>query len=237
MDAWLKFILLVIAAYLLGSIPLSYLTARSRGVDIRKRGTQQVGTGNLWRTTSHKLGFFVGIYDFLKGMLMVYLASLAELEPALQLFAGIAVVIGHNWPVFLRFHGGRGIATALGLIIIMPSINSSNIDVTIWPMIFFFGIGVGTLVYFHRTAVPVLIAMISLPITSAIAGEPLLLTLGYLMLLLIVIIKRLTAQSNTEARKMNMGSVLLYRFIFDRDIRDREAWVYRGHDPDKDIPE
>jgi acyl phosphate:glycerol-3-phosphate acyltransferase len=237
MDTWLKFVLLFIAAYLLGSIPLSYLTARSRGVDIRKRGTQQVGTGNLWRTTSHKLGFFVGIYDFLKGMLMVYFSFLAGLEPALQLFTGIGVVIGHNWPVFLRFHGGRGIATALGLIIIMPGINSVNIDVTIWPMIFFFGIGVGTLVFFHRTAVPVLIATISLPITSAIAGEPLLLTMGYLSLLLIVIIKRLTAQSNTEAKKLNMGKVLLYRFLFDRDIRDRAAWVYRGHAPGKDIPE
>jgi glycerol-3-phosphate acyltransferase PlsY len=237
MDTWLKFVLLVIAAYLLGSIPLSYLTARSRGVDIRKRGTQQVGTGNLWRTTSHKLGFFVGIYDFLKGMLMVYLVSLAALEPALQLFAGIAVVIGHNWPVFLRFHGGRGIATALGLIIILPSINSANTDVTIWPMIFFFGIGVGTLAFFHRTAVPVLIATISLPITSAIAKEPLLLTLGYLALLLVVIIKRLTAQSNTEAVKAGIGSVLLNRFFFDRDIKDRSAWVYRGHEPDKDIPE
>jgi glycerol-3-phosphate acyltransferase PlsY len=50
MDTWLKFVLLFVASYLLGSIPLSYLTARSRGVDIRKRGTQQVGTGNLWRT-------------------------------------------------------------------------------------------------------------------------------------------------------------------------------------------
>jgi len=237
MDTWLKFLLLFVAAYLLGSIPLSYLTARSRGVDIRKRGTRQVGTGNLWRTTSRKLGFFVGIYDFLKGMLMVYFAFLAGLEPALQLLTGIAVVIGHNWPVFLRFHGGRGIATALGLIIILPAINSANADVTIWPMIFFFGIGVGTLVFFHRTAVPVLIATISLPITSAIAKEPLLLTMGYLALLLIVIIKRLTAQSNTEAKKMNMANVLLYRFLFDRDIKDRAAWVYRGNDSGKDIPE
>jgi len=237
MDTWLKFVLLLVAAYLLGSIPLSYLTARSRGVDIRKKGTQQVGTGNLWRTTSHKLGFFVGIYDFLKGMLMVYFAFLAGLEPALQLFTGIGVVIGHNWPVFLRFHGGRGIATALGLIIILPGINSGDIDATIWPLIFFFGIGVGTLVFFHRTAVPVLIATISLPIASAIAREPLLLTMGYLALLLIVVIKRLTAQANTEAKKMNMGNVLLYRFLFDRDIRDRTAWVYRGHKPDKDIPE
>jgi len=237
MDTWVKFVLLVVAAYLLGSIPLSYLLARSRGVDIRKRGTQQVGTGNLWRTTSHKLGFFVGVYDFLKGPLMVYFALLADLEPALQLFTGITVVIGHNWPVFLRFHGGRGIATALGLIIILPAINYADTVVTIWPLIFFFGIGVGALVFFHRTAAPVLIAAITLPIVSAVAKEPLLLTMGYLALLLIIITKRLTAQSNTEAKKMNMAHVLFYRFLFDRDIRDRAAWVYRGHDPDKDIPE
>jgi acyl phosphate:glycerol-3-phosphate acyltransferase len=235
MDTWLKFVLLLLAAYLLGSIPLSYLTARSRGVDIRKRGTQQVGTGNLWRTTSRKLGFFVGIYDFLKGMLMLYLAFLAGLEPALQLFTGLGVVIGHNWPVFLRFHGGRGIATALGLIIMLPAINSASLDVTIWPMIFFFGIGVGALFFFHRTAAPVLIASISLPITSAIAKEPLLLTMGYLAMLLIIITKRLTAQSNAEAGKMNIASVLFYRFLFDRDIKDRKLWMYRGPDPDKDI--
>jgi glycerol-3-phosphate acyltransferase PlsY len=235
MDTWLKFVLLLVAAYLLGSIPLSYLTARSRGVDIRKRGTQQVGTGNLWRTTSRKLGLFVGIYDFLKGMLMVYFAFLANVEPALQLFTGIAVVLGHNWPVFLRFHGGRGIATALGLIIIMPSLNYGQI--TTWPLICFFGLGVGTLVFFHRTAVPVLIATISLPIVSAIAKEPLLLTMGYLALLLIIIVKRLTAQRNTEVVKTGMGSILFNRFFFDRDIKDRKAWVYRGNDSGKDIPE
>lgn len=235
MDTWLKFILLLIAGYLLGSIPLSYLTARARGVDMRKQGTLQVGAGNLWRTTSRKLGLFVGIYDFLKGMLAVYVAKVAGLDAALQLFVGITVIVGHNWPVFLRFHGGRGVATMLGLIIILPSINLP--DITPWPLIVFFAVAIAVLIVMHRTPVPILIGLIAMPIASAIAKEPVSLTMGYVALVLIIIIKRLTAQPGTEAVKSSIGEVLLNRFLFDRDVRDRGAWVHRKQTLDKDIIE
>jgi glycerol-3-phosphate acyltransferase PlsY len=235
MDIWLKFILLLIASYILGSIPLSYLTGRARGVDIKKQGTQQVGAGNLWRTTSRTLGLFVGIYDFLKGMLMVYIAKTVGLDAGLQLFVGIAVIVGHNWPVFLKFHGGRGIATMLGLIIILPSINLPAI--TIWPLIVFFAVAIAILVIVHRTPVPILFGLIAMPITSAIVKEPVAMTMGYLALVLIIIIKRLTAQPNSLMGISNTGQVLLNRFLFDRDVRDRAAWVNRKHTPDKEIPE
>ena len=120
MDTWIKFAILVIASYLLGAVPSSYLAARSRGIDLRKQGTHQVGGGNLWRTTSRKLGLFVGIFDFFKGMLMVLIAWRLGLDAGQQLAVGLAAVVGHNWPVFLRFHGGRGVATSLGIIIILP---------------------------------------------------------------------------------------------------------------------
>lgn len=232
MDTWLKFVLLIIAGYLLGSIPLSYLSGRARGIDIKKQGTQQVGAGNLWRTTSRKLGFFVGVYDFLKGGLMVYFAWLAGLSAGYQLFTGIAVIVGHNWPVFLRFHGGRGIATALGLIIIMPSLNSPLI--TSWPLIVFFGVAFAVLFIVHRTPVPILIGLLTLPATSAIVHEPFRMTMGYSALVLIIIIKRLTAQPNTEAVKSDMGRVMLNRLLFDRDIKDRNAWVNRNR-TDKEL--
>lgn len=235
MDTWIKFILLAVGGYLLGSIPLSYLTARARGVDIKKQGTQQVGAGNLWRTTSRKLGLFVGIYDFLKGMLAVYIAYKAGLDPSLQLLTGIAVVIGHNWPVFLHFHGGRGIATMLGLIIILPSINVNTISSL--PIIVFFAVAIAILIVLRRTPVPILAGLIALPIAGAVVGEPVSLTLSYLALTVIIIIKRLTAQPNTEAVKADLAQVLLYRFLFDRDTKERSAWVHRRHMPDKEIPE
>jgi glycerol-3-phosphate acyltransferase PlsY len=234
MDTWIKFVILIVVAYLLGAVPLSYLTARSRGIDMRKQGTHQVGAGNLWRTTSRKLGLFVGIFDLFKGIIMVAIAWSAGLSAGMQLAVGLATIVGHNWPVFLRFHGGRGIATSLGIIIIMPCINVG--EITTWPLVAFFGIAVAILIVTRRTPIPILIGLIFLPIISAVVQEPLSLTLGYLGMVVIIIVKRLTAQPATDAKKTGMGRILLNRLFFDRDIRDRSAWVHRKHTPKKEEP-
>ncbi len=77
MAIWL---VLMLAAYLLGSIPVSYLLARLyRGIDLRQYGTRQVGGGNLWRMTSWRLGLPVGAFDFIKGLVMVWVADLLGL--------------------------------------------------------------------------------------------------------------------------------------------------------------
>jgi glycerol-3-phosphate acyltransferase PlsY len=205
MDTWAKFLILLVAAYLLGSIPLSFLVAKSRGVDLRKQGTQQVGGGNLWRTTSRVLGIAVGIFDFIKGALIVFCAWEWGLDAGLQFFAAMGAIVGHNWPVFLRFHGGRGIAATLGIIIILPIIDRG--DITFWPLIACGVVGIGSLIFFRRTPVPVLLSLISMPIASAIVKEPLLVNMGYTAILLIMITKRLTAQTSTEKRQIGMGEV------------------------------
>ena len=225
MDTWIKLVILIAAAYLLGSVPFSYLAARSRGIDLRKHGTQQVGGGNLWRTTSKKLGLTVGVFDFFKGMLMVMIAWRLGLEPGEQLAVGLAAVVGHNWPVFLHFYGGRGIATSLGIIIILPLIN----NITPWASIAFFVTAIVVIIFTHRTPIPILAGMVMLPVFSAIFRETLSLTMGFLAMTLIVIIKRLTAQPAIEARKIGMGRLLWNRFLYDRDIGDRKAWVHREH--------
>jgi glycerol-3-phosphate acyltransferase PlsY len=227
MDTWIKFAILIIASYLIGSVPSSYLAGRSRGIDLRKQGTSQVGGGNLWRTTSRKLGLIVGIFDFFKGMLMVLIAWWLGLNAGQQLVVGLATVVGHNWPVFLRFHGGRGVATSLGIIIILPCININ--EITTWPLVAFFAVAAAGLVIARRTPVPILGGLILLPIISAVAHEPLPITLGYLAMALIIIIKRLTAQPSSETRKTGMGRLLWNRFLFDRDISDRVAWIHRKH--------
>jgi glycerol-3-phosphate acyltransferase PlsY len=225
MNTWVLFAILIVAAYLLGSVPLSYLVARSRGIDLRKQGTQQVGGGNLWRTTSRVLGVLVGIFDFFKGALMVFIAWRLGLDAWQQLFIGIAAIIGHNWPVFLRFHGGRGVATTLGIIIFLPIMNQNVI--TFWPMIGCIGIAVFTLIFFRRTPVPLLIGLIVLPTVSASVKEPYQVTLGYAAITVIIVLKRLIAQSSTEKRQISMAQLLLNRFLFDRDVRHRADWVYR----------
>src|SRR4030042_1195087 len=225
MDIWIKFGVLIIASSLLGSMPLSYLVARSRGVDLRKQGSQQVGGGNLWRTTSHKLGVFVGIFDFLKGPLIVFISWRLGQNAGQQLLIGLAAVIGHNWPVFLRFHGGRGIATTLGIIIILPCLNTN--EITTCPLVAFFGVGAASVAIARRPPVRILIGLVLLPVTSAISKEPLAVIMGYLAMVLIIIIKRLIAQPSTEERQVSLGYLLLNRLLFDRDVRTRADWVHR----------
>jgi len=217
--------LLIIGAYLLGSIPFSYLAGRSKGVDLRKRGTQQVGGGNLWRTASKKLGLTVGMWDFFKGMLMVLVAWRLGLDAGQQLAVGLGAVVGHNWPVFLRFHGGRGIATCMGIIIILPFIN----DISPWPSVAFFAAAILVVIFTHRSPVPILVGMLMLPIFSAVFRENLSVTMGFLAMTLIVIIKRLNAQTTAEGRNIGTGRLLWNRLLYDRDIGDRKAWVRREH--------
>lgn len=233
MDTWIKFGLLVIAAYLLGSVPTSYLAARSRGVDMRKQGTGQVGAGNLWRTTSRKLGFTIGIFDFLKGMLMVWIARLAGLDTGQQLMVGLAVIVGHNWPVFLRFHGGRGIATLLGIVIILPALN----DISSWPSFIAIGFVAVIAVVLRTTPISVLLSAASLPLTSWIFHAKVAIIMAYLAIFVVIVIKRLIAQPSNEKRQIGMGYLLLNRLLYDRDIRDRAAWVHRKQPPKKETQE
>jgi glycerol-3-phosphate acyltransferase PlsY len=116
-------ILLIVCAYLLGSVPFAYLVAKSvRGIDIRQVGSGNVGATNVGRTLGRNWGILVFVLDVLKGFLPTFAALLLHRcrigEPALPLavaLTGFAAVAGHNWPVFLKFKGGKGMATSGGV--------------------------------------------------------------------------------------------------------------------------
>ncbi len=214
---------LMLAAYLLGSVPAAYIVARLVcGIDIRQYGTGQLGAGNLWRMTSWKLGLPVGAFDFGKGILMVWVAQVLGLNVAQQLMVGAAVVAGHNWSVFCRFGGGRGIATAIGVVLILPAINA----MTPWTAVICLAcLAVGVIVL-RSSPLPVLLCIVSLPVASAIY-EPVMTTLAFLAIFLVVVIKRLVAPRAVEATSISKKRVLLNRLLFDRDIMDKRAWMYR----------
>ncbi len=220
MAIWLA---LILGAYLLGSVPVSYIVAKlSRGIDLRQYGTGQVGAGNLWRLTSRRLALPVGIFDLIKGLLMVWVAQSAGLDITQQIAVGLAAIIGHNWPIFLRFSGGRGVGTTIGVIIILPIIN----DMTPWGTIAFLAaLIIGTIII-RSSPVPVFVGVAVLPLVSWFY-EPLSVTLGFLAMFLIIVIKRLTAPRSGEAVLVSKRRLLLNRLFFDRDIMDRKAWMYR----------
>jgi len=111
--------LIVILGYLLGSIPTGYIAGRFfRKVDIRRVGDGNMGAQNAFRQLGAGVGIAVGIVDAGKGALAILIAQAANLPQIAVLLAGAAAVIGHNWPVFLRFRGGRGEATTIGVLLV-----------------------------------------------------------------------------------------------------------------------
>ncbi len=115
--------LLLIAAYLIGSIPFGYLISKVLNIDIRKFGSGNIGATNVYRTLGPVPGAIVFVLDLLKGTLPVYLAIQLVSNPWLIILVGIAAVIGHTYPIYLKFKGGRGAATGLGILLgIAPDI-------------------------------------------------------------------------------------------------------------------
>ena len=105
-------------SYAIGSIPTAYLfTRRLLGRDIRQLGDFNSGAANVFRNVGVKAGLAVGAIDILKGGLVVVLAKLLVDDTAMEMMAGAAALLGHSFPVHLRFRGGRGAATAVGVLI------------------------------------------------------------------------------------------------------------------------
>lgn len=115
-----KIIIVSVLSYIIGNMETSYIIAKNAaGIDIRKYGSGNAGATNVLRTLGKKAGIAAFLGDALKGVLAVILGRLIAGEDG-QIFAGLFVVIGHNWPVFLNFKGGKGIATTIG---VMTAIN------------------------------------------------------------------------------------------------------------------
>ena len=107
--------LLLAGAYLLGGLPFAYLLPRYlAGIDIRKSGSGNVGAANVFRTTRLLTALLVVALDMAKGALAVWAARRAGATPGWQAAAGVAAVVGHMYPVWLGFQGGKGVVTACG---------------------------------------------------------------------------------------------------------------------------
>lgn len=134
----LIFAIIVVLSYLVGSIPTSIIVSKAaRGIDIREHGSGNAGGTNVMRVLGWKYGLFVILLDALKGVIAVVLVSrlfffgsmpFNNISPFddftfVQIIAGLTAVIGHIWTIFAGFKGGKGIATALGMLIILITVD------------------------------------------------------------------------------------------------------------------
>ena len=145
---------IVIAAYLLGSVPSGLLISKSQGLDIREHGSRNIGATNVWRVMGKKWGLLAFVCDTAKGWLAVTLGvALAARFPVTEhllhgktalhhlppdyagITAALGCILGHNFPVWLRFKGGKGVATSLGVIIGMMPL-AALLTFLVWGVVF-----------------------------------------------------------------------------------------------------
>lgn len=109
---------LMALAYLLGSVPFSYLVARANGVDLQQVGSGNVGGANVWRSCGFGPFIVAATCDILKGMLPTLAAlHLAGLPPGAVMLVGVAAILGHTFSLFLKFKGGKAVATSTGVLL------------------------------------------------------------------------------------------------------------------------
>lgn len=106
-----------IGAFFLGGIPVGYLAGRAKGVDIRRQGSGNIGATNVARVLGARSGLFVLLLDVLKGAIPCLVARAANLETSLVIACGLMAFLGHVFSPFLRFRGGKGIATGFGMLL------------------------------------------------------------------------------------------------------------------------
>ncbi|XCN74027.1 MAG: glycerol-3-phosphate 1-O-acyltransferase PlsY [Candidatus Electrothrix aestuarii] len=110
---------LIIASYLIGAVPFGLLLSRGKGINIREQGSKNIGATNVSRLLGKKLGFLTFLLDCTKGFLPMFLAGRllgeGETQNGVIALCGAAAVIGHMFPIYLRFKGGKGVATGLGV--------------------------------------------------------------------------------------------------------------------------
>ena len=117
MDKTVIWILWAVGAYLVGSIPFGFLVGKMRGKDIRTLGSKNIGATNVYRTVGKPWGILAFACDFLKGFLPTLAAQKFGNADWLPLMVGILTVAGHMWTCFMKFKGGKGIATGFGMLV------------------------------------------------------------------------------------------------------------------------
>jgi glycerol-3-phosphate acyltransferase PlsY len=117
-------ILSTVIGYLLGSIPTAYIVARMRkGIDIRNVGSRNMGAANVMREIGTPEGIFVGLIDIAKGAGAILIAQTLNISELWVFGAGFAALVGHNFPVFAGFRGGKGSATVIGIFLVLAPLS------------------------------------------------------------------------------------------------------------------
>lgn len=214
-------VLLIAFGYLLGSIPTAYFAGKLlKRIDLRHYGSGTVSGSMVYEHVGRWVIVPVGLFDIAKGAIPTWIAVELGLGEWTAVLVGLAAVVGHNWPIFLHFTGGRGLSPYIGMMLVLFP------WAAVW-LIVFLAIG-----FFLGDSAPwALGSLFTTPLLIYTLDGP---SSGYLAvagMLLITLAKRLEAnrrplpETPSERRR-----VIILRLIFDRDIMNHKTWINRRPD-------
>ena len=230
--------LLFVYSYLVGSVPTAYIIGRLvKGIDIREYGSGNVGGSNVFQHVGRRWIVPLGVFEvFVKGASPIWLGIVlldASVEgptgswatnfllgfdrssPALAV-ASLLSIAGHNWPIFLKFQGGRGVSTAAGGLFAMA----------FYQLWIFIAVALPGL-FLRRSAVLVLISFLLLPLWTFLLGQSLVVVWYCFGIIGIIVLRRLTANGKPQVPGYSTTKVLFNRLVRDRDVDGRDEWVNR----------
>lgn len=211
-------ILLIVGGYLLGSIPTAYWVGKwLRGRDLRRYGSGTVSGSMVYEHIARWAVVPVGLFDVGKAAFPTWLGMRLDLGYPVASVAGLAAIVGHNWPVFLRFTGGRGLGCFLGVLLALFPWGVP------WLLLF---LAVGWLL--GDSAPWALAGLITLPFFAAGVGGPEIVGPVTGAMVLITLIKRLEANRRPlPPPGLERRRVILRRLFLDRDISSHREWIRR----------
>ena len=155
-------VLLLLGGYVLGSIPTGFLAGRAWGVDVRREGSGNIGMANVLRTAGKWPAVITLLGDMLKGFAPVYLARLVIENEWVIAAVALAAVVGHCWPIFLRFKGGKAVATGAGTTIALAPVVGLGLFAFWW----------GVVLVSRYTSLGAISVMVVSPIAFLVTGQP-----------------------------------------------------------------
>jgi len=218
----------ILGSYVLGSIPIMYLMGRLKGVDLREYDDMHIA---LWRNVGRVQGFLGVVLDFAKAVIAVLIArEVFGFEPGWVAFAGVAAVMGQMWPVFLKFDGEKGNSIGLAM---SGALATYAMLIALVPVLI--GFAVRTIPRFRQPnqtlqerfkfggppsqSLPLGMAVgfAVLPLAAWLTGQPLSVILAFVVLFVLIIIRRLTAGLSEDLRQPSGKKLmLLNRLLYDR---------------------
>ena len=179
METYMVWAIWIVGAYLVGSMPFGYLIGRARGVDVRTVGSKNIGATNVYRTVGKGWGLLAFLCDFLKGLLPTLAALRWGGSADLPVCVGVACVVGHTLTVFMRFRGGKGVATAFGVFLALVPM----------PTLLAFGVFVATVWLSHYISLGSMLAAVTLGVAVWFAPATLSLRITADLIAVFVIVK------------------------------------------------